>query len=262
MDAEKETASVTASATETPAATDREARMRERRRQRLAQHAGAREELITGLRRETPPTAAADAAAGEGAAPDGVAELERLLRGGVVPRVALSPRLRRVARWGVLALVLALAGFVAHALAGVPAARMRVELTTDSGSAWFSRRVAVVDALDRPARFAAGDVVAAHTTAQHDRLVRAVVLDSVPAEVPRDVPAADFEDGEEGEENEENATVREWRVVPHVARHCADGAWLREDAVAGRVLLSLSPLVLFGIVTSMFRLISWALRSW
>ena len=238
---------------------EREARMRERRRQRLAQHAGAREELITGVRREAPPAAAGSAGAdATGAARRGAADLEQLLRGlrGAAggragAPVALPPRARAWARWGVLALVLALAGVLAHTLAGVPAARLRVALTTDSGSAWRTRRVALVDTLARPAPLAAGDVVAAHTTAQHARLVRAVVLDSVPVEARADG------DDEEGEAR----TVREWRVVPHVARRCADGAWLREDAVAGRVLLSLPPLVLFGVVSLTLRLAAWALRS-
>lgn len=246
---------------------EREARMRERRRQRLAQHAGAREELITGVRREAPPAAAGSAGAdATGAAPRGAADLEQLLRGlrGAAggragAPVALPPRARAWARWGVLALVLALAGVLAHTLAGVPAARLRVALTTDSGSAWRTRRVALVDTLARPAPLAAGDVVAAHTTAQHARLVRAVVLDGVPVEAHERVD--DDEGGDGDDEEGEARTVREWRVVPHVARRCADGAWLREDAVAGRVLLSLPPLVLFGVVSLTLRLAAWALRS-
>ena len=274
-----ETTTTSTAAVDADKKADREARMRERRRQRLAQHAGAREELITGVRHEAPPTAAAGAAGtdGTGAADAGTgtgpaADLERLLRdlrGGMAPPGAgalLPPRARRAARWGVLLLALALAGWVAHALAGVPAARLRVALTTDSGSAWWSRRVAVLADRAQPAQFAAGDVVAAHTTVQHDRLVRAVVLDGVPVEARADGGSNDGGGGEEGEEEEEEdrageaPTVREWRVVPVFARRCADGAWVREDAVAGRVLLSLPPLVLLGTGSLLLRLVAWALR--
>ena len=273
-----ETTTTSTAAVDADKKADREARMRERRRQRLAQHAGAREELITGVRREAPPTAAAGAAGTDGTGAAGAAgtgpaaDLERLLRdlrGGMAPPGAgalLPPRARRAARWGVLLLALARAGWVAHALAGVPAARLRVALTTDSGSAWWSRRVAVLADRAQPAQFAAGDVVAAHTTVQHDRLVRAVVLDGVPVEARADGGSNDGDGGEEGEEEEEEdrageaPTVREWRVVPVVARRCADGAWVREDAVAGRVLLSLPPLVLLGTGSLLLRLVAWALR--
>ena len=200
----------------------REVRLRARRQQRLA----AREERRTGAAQQPaqPPAAGS------------------LFWGGRLLRQEDEYR-QHPATWA-LRETLKKASFVAVLLvlwhAGRRYARREqsaaVVWTTDTGSALLTRRLAFVQGAQRRLVLHRGDVVAAYTTAQARRPVRAVVVGDAPGRNARgDVT---------------------WKVVPHVARACADGAWLPQGEIVGRIDLSLSPLVLL-IVLVLFSLYAW-----
>lgn len=218
----------------------REARLRARRKQRVAAQQDAREERLTGVARR--PAASPAAQQQQHAQHAQTPTAGSLFWGGRLLRQEDEYR-QHPATWA-LRETLKKGSFVAVMLVLWHAGRRYVHReqsaavvwTTDTGSALLSRRLAFVQGAQSRLVLHRGDVVAAYTTAHARRPVRAVVVDDTPARNARgDVT---------------------WKVVPHVARACADGAWLPQGEIVGRIDLSLSPLVLL-IFLVLFSLYAW-----
>jgi len=231
---------------------DREAKLRDRRKQRLAQSASTREELITGIKRNPPSGGLQGTGSEFGANIHNMFNLD-WLQNQSRPRFSAPQWVRK---GSLMLILLAIIGAVWYVMK-TPSNTFSVVLTTDSGGAWTTRRIAIIKALDQDRRLVRDDVVAAYTTKQHQRLVRSVVMDSIPTKASE--PEQEEGEGEEGE-REDNG-FKEWRIVPIVARNCYDGEWLSEEMIKGRVIFSVSLFTLSMLLPFFLTYFKWAVRN-
>ena len=208
----------------------REARMRERRKKRLAEGKLDREAVITGVRREdttqksNEPTAASFFVGG------------RLLRQREeYGKHSASWALRETLKKGSFVVVMILIWHFGRMYA-MQEKSAAVVWTTDSGSAIFTRRLAFIQSAESKLRFHKGDVVAAYSSENCQRLVRAVIV--------------------EDSYSRSNTGDLTWKLVPYVARDCSNGSYFNQGKIVGRIDFSLS-LPSLAFIAAAFSLYTW-----